>query len=280
MTALTQLAQAVRPKRGAARRANRTAIRILAGARSAAISSPLPLFRPLAVLGQAEAVGTRRVRGVELKMLVEDYCDYAVFKSWPDAEPATLDWIDALPPGARFLDIGSNIGRFTLYAAMRHPAVGIAAVDPDARVSHRLARSAAINRCDRRLTQVLIAASDSDSHERIVFNRRLQQGHLRSSPSGETFGYVVETMRVDTMVDRRLIEPPTHIKIDVDGHEAAVLAGAERTLRDRALHSVLIEVDDVTAAPVATLMANAGLREASRAVLSSGLVNVVYERRE
>jgi hypothetical protein len=43
---------------------------------------------------------------------------------------------------------------------------------------------------------------------------------------------------------------------------------------------VLIEVDDVTAAPVATLMANAGLNEASRAVLSSGLVNVVYERRE
>jgi FkbM family methyltransferase len=263
-----------------ARGANRAAISALARARSAAVNSRLPLFRPLAVLGQAQTVASRRVRGVDVRMLIEDYCDYAVFKSWETAEPKTLDWVDALPAAARFLDIGSNIGRFSLYAALRHPGLIVTAVDPDARVSHRLARSSAINGCGARIAQLLLGASDSDGHERLVFNFRIQQGHLGGAhiTEPETFAYTVETMRIDTMVERDLIAPPTHIKIDVDGHEAAVVRGAAKTLRDPHLRSVIIEVDGETAEPVDALMRAAGLGEASRARLSSGLVNVVYER--
>jgi FkbM family methyltransferase len=260
--------------------ANRAVINALARARSAAVNSRLPLFRPLAVLGQAQTIAERKVRGVSMRMLIEDYCDYAVFKSWETVEPHTLDWIDGFPARASFLDIGSSIGRFSLYAARRHPRLAVAAVDPDARVSHRLARSSASNGCGDRITQLLLGASDADGHDRMVFNYRIQQGHLGGAhiTERETFAYTVETMRIDTIVERQLIEPPTHIKIDVDGHEVAVVRGAERTLRAPQLQSVLIEVDDDTASPVEVLMRAAGLREASRAQLSSGLVNVVYER--
>ncbi len=263
----------------ALRSANRAAIGMLRRARSAAVSSRLPLYRPMAMLGQAEAVALKSVRGLTLKMLIEDYCDYAVFKQWAEAEPATLDWIDGFRPDDSLLDIGSNVGRFTLYAAARHPRLLVTAVDPDARVSHRLAKSVAINGLSDRITHLLLGASKADGHERIVFNYQLQQGHLgggRNIIERDTFAYTIETMRIDSMVERGLIEPPTHIKIDVDGHEVAVVEGAERTLRSSTTKSVLIEVDGESRAAVDALMRDAGFTPASKALLSSGLENIVY----
>jgi FkbM family methyltransferase len=265
----------------ALRSANHAAINMLARARSAAVSSRLPLFRPMAVLGQAEAVASKNVRGLALKMLVEDYCDYAVFKRWAEAEPATLDWIDGFAPDGALLDIGSNVGRFTLYAAARHPRLRVSAVDPDARVSHRLAKSVAINGFSDRVTHLLLGASRADGHERMVFNYHLQQGHIgggRSITERDTFAYTIETMRIDSMVERGLIEPPDHIKIDVDGHEVAVVEGAKRTLRSRTTISALIEVDRESRTAVDALMRDAGFAPASMARLSSGLENIVYTR--
>jgi hypothetical protein len=49
------------------------------------------------------------------------------------------------------------------------------------------------------------------------------------------------------------------LKVDVDGAEDRVLAGARRTLRSRTLRTVLIEVDRANWTHVATLLEDAGL---------------------
>lgn len=265
---------------GLARRVNRAAISTLSRAWSSALSSRLPLYRPMAVLGQAEGVAETAVRGVPLRLLIEDYCDYAVLKHWAEAEPATLDWIDGFPPGARLLDVGASIGRFTLYAAARHPSIHVAAIEPDARSAHRLAKSITLNGARARVTNVLAAASDADGAVPMMFNYRLQQGHLdaHSVFEDQTFAYTVQALRIDTMVASGLVPQPTHIKIDVDGHEAAVLRGAAATLAAPALQSVLVEVDDTTRESVRGLMDAAGWRQASSAMLPSGLENIIYAR--
>jgi hypothetical protein len=53
--------------------------------------------------------------------------------------------------------------------------------------------------------------------------------------------------RLDDLVSSGGIPVPNHIKIDVDGIEPKVVAGAEQTLRERAVKSLLIEVNPALA---------------------------------
>jgi len=267
------------PPRALLSRANRRLTRLLGDVSSAAVDSPLPLYRLMAVAGQARRVGTARVRGLRLRLLVDDYCDYAVLKTWAAAEPATLDWIDGFPPGSVMLDVGANVGRIALYAAARHPSLRVAAVDPDARVSHRFARSIVLNGLDTRITNMLAAASDRDGFERITFDARIEQGRVGGEPAGVgTFGYAVATMRIDSMVARGLIEQPSHVKIDVDGHELRVLAGARETFCSPRMRSILVEVDAASKPAVIAILAESGYAPQSVAMLETGLENIVFDK--
>ncbi|SVB54909.1 uncharacterized protein METZ01_LOCUS207763, partial [marine metagenome] len=50
-------------------------------------------------------------------------------------------------------------------------------------------------------------------------------------------------MTLDDLVERFGLPAPTHVKIDVDGAERHVLAGATRTLSDVSVRSLMIEID-------------------------------------
>jgi hypothetical protein len=49
---------------------------------------------------------------------------------------------------------------------------------------------------------------------------------------------------LDDLVRQFVLEPANHIKLDVDGGELSVLCGAEKTLAQPNLRSLLIEVDE------------------------------------
>jgi hypothetical protein len=65
---------------------------------------------------------------------------------------------------------------------------------------------------------------------------------------------------------------PTHIKIDVDGLEERGVNGAQRTINDPRLKSVLIEIHDEEN-ETQTMLVDAGLRLAD-----SGKNNKIYVR--
>jgi hypothetical protein len=49
--------------------------------------------------------------------------------------------------------------------------------------------------------------------------------------------------RLDDLVAAGVVPPPQHIKIDIDGFEPKVIAGAQRVLREGGVRSMLIEVN-------------------------------------
>ena len=71
--------------------------------------------------------------------------------------------------------------------------------------------------------------------------------------------------RLDDFIAQFGLPAPTHIKIDVDGLEAQVLAGAERTLKDPALRTVLVEMltDAADEAAIVARLEAAGLHRVS-----------------
>jgi hypothetical protein len=79
-----------------------------------------------------------------------------------------------------------------------------------------------------------------------------------------SYAQPVLTFRLDDLVEQFGLPRPHHVKLDVDGGELAVLAGAARTLAALDLRSVLVEVSSELSEPVTRALAVHGLELQSR----------------
>lgn len=249
-----------------ARRVYQSVVRLVGQMLSAAINSRLPLHRLIALLSQAEKVGIVDVRGTRFAAYVTDDSAYLGVKQWAQTEPETLDWIDAMPEGAVLLDVGGNIGRFSLYAAAR--GVTVVVIEPDGRACHQLSRNAMLNGLPLRILH--IAAADRDGFGLLGFDH-VQQAELGRRGG---FGYEVAVRRIDSLVAEGVIAQPTHIKIDVDGLETAVLGGCKNTLQS--VSSVAVEVAAENEQDVAAMLAE--FDESRREVIGGYGANVQFAR--
>jgi FkbM family methyltransferase len=161
-----------------------------------------------------------------------------------------LQWIETFRDGEIFWDIGANVGLYSLYAAFKGHAV--LAFEPSPTNYHLLCRNIEINQKSQSLSAYCIAFSD---------HTRLGSLHMASSQIGaalNSFGEVDGLQHgssstlwsqatlgfcIDDFIE--LFDPPfpSHIKIDVDGIEGKIVTGARKTMNDRRLRSVLVELD-------------------------------------
>lgn len=158
-------------------------------------------------------------------------------------EPATmaaiLAQLEAAGPGFRFVDVGANIGLYSLLAAAMFEPEEVIAFEPTpdiATVARQLVaanglsidlQEAAIS--DRAGTAALHLANLTDVSNSLV------EGFKASDESVD-----IPTLRLDDVAstwDRR----PTIVKIDVEGHEAAALAGGRATI-ERLRPTLFVEV--------------------------------------
>ncbi len=145
-----------------------------------------------------------------------------------------------LHPGACMIDVGANIGYFTLAAARRvGPSGRVVAFEPQESVRRELVENVRLNG----LTNVSIreeALSASSGSAEFYPGRRDNTGLASLRPlEGVTPTRVVQA-RFDDLWDDRAI---TLVKIDVEGAELQVLEGMSRCL-ERHRPSLVIEVTD------------------------------------
>jgi FkbM family methyltransferase len=167
-----------------------------------------------------------------------------------DDEPDTLAWIDRFPDHAVLWDVGANIGQFALYAALR-PEVRVLAFEPGAASYAVLNRNIEINRMDGRVRAYPIALSDRTALD------TLNMATTEAGSSMHAFGTTVDCFDRDIAVafrqaaigmsaddfQRMFAAPlPTHLKIDVDSIEVAIIRGAKAILGTSMVQSVWIEV--------------------------------------
>ena len=155
-------------------------------------------------------------------------------------EAGTMEWIDQhVKPGERFLDIGANVGIYTLAAAHRVGAGGrVYAVEPHKPNAVSLMRNVLRNGLQDRVDVLTVALSD----QRMIatFNYK----DLSPSSTGSQLGAtnvsgkefrvaaseVVLGLSVDELIDIKAMGAPHHVKIDVDGIELAILRGMSKLL--------------------------------------------------
>ena len=144
-------------------------------------------------------------------------------------------------PGDWVLDVGANVGDWTLPMALRVGRQGkVLAFEPIPYLAETIAKTARINRHDWVEVLQLALASVNGTAEFSV--ERGNSGGSRLGRLGGDFSQItVETARLDSVLSGRPdVERIDFVKIDVEGFEAEVLQGARETLA-RFRPSLLIE---------------------------------------
>lgn len=173
-------------------------------------------------------------------------------KTLTTKEPETLEWIDRFADADVYWDIGANVGMYALYAAINRK-VRVLAFEPSAANYFLLNRNIELNDLADAMQAYCVAFTDGMRIDTLNMQNTDLGGALSSfgstvDESGRTF---VPTFRqgsigysVDQFIERFAPPFPNHIKIDVDGIEDRIIAGAPSTLRDGRLKSLSIELDD------------------------------------
>jgi len=145
-------------------------------------------------------------------------------------EPQVLKEIATrLRPGATYWDVGSHIG-YTVAVAARlvGPSGRVVAFEPNPENIRRLRRTIQLNGLGN-VTVRDVALSDRVGESRLFLSRSSLMGSLLPGPSG-TPTVPVQTSTIDE--ELKTMPIPDLVKIDVEGGENAVLAGATHLLRD------------------------------------------------
>jgi FkbM family methyltransferase len=139
-------------------------------------------------------------------------------------EDETAVLLDAfLPEKGCFYDIGSNWGFFSLYVASRAEGFRIHAFEPIPPTYRDLVSCVEQAGLQKTIQCYPVALSDTEGH--TFFQVPFHSASAQVEKEGQ--GVRVETRTVDGMK----LAPPDFMKIDAEGHEAAVLHGSEATLR-------------------------------------------------
>lgn len=156
-------------------------------------------------------------------------------------EPDTIAWIQGMAPGEVFLDVGANIGLYSLYAALR--GLRVYAFEPEAQNYALLCRNICVNKLE--VHAYAVALSDKFAVDELYLSGLAAGGSCHSFGQSTNFkGENAEFPFRQGCMSCRIDElpfVPQHIKIDVDGLEHKVIAGAVRTLQH--IKSVLVELN-------------------------------------
>lgn len=179
----------------------------------------------------------------------------AYFGVW---EPSLTQWlVDHLRPGDTFVDVGANIGYFTLLASeLVGPSGRVIAIEPAPTTLEMLRRNVSANRA----TNVRIVPAAVSDHsttlplygEGVDGKNTLSREWARRHSLTE-FGTVAVAPLADLLHPD---EQPSVIKIDVEGHELSALKSARALLTARP--AVVVETLSTNARPAMQLMEEFG----------------------
>ncbi len=145
--------------------------------------------------------------------------------------------LHVLRPDDVFVDVGANIGSYTILASAVCGATSIA-FEPDPDTVVGLRRNLAANRIGDRVTVVEAAVGAAEG--RIAFTTGQDTTNRVAAPDEQ------DTRIVDvTTLDRQLAGlQPALIKLDIEGHESDAIAGARATLQKSSVKALLLETVD------------------------------------
>jgi FkbM family methyltransferase len=205
-----------------------------------------------------------------------------------DKEPETLAWLErTIDDASVFFDVGANVGLYTLFAChLRPERVRAVCFEPESQNFARLNQNIRDNGLSSLVLALPVALGARDGVQEFGVSRFVAGAALHGEwPAGgaeraaldHRQGILVTSL--DLLLARMAGLPrPTHLKIDVDGPELDVLAGAGDSLADPRLRHLMIEVGDDRAASAEAILAARGWRRSGAGKPVRGYREHFFER--
>ena len=135
---------------------------------------------------------------------------------------------DYLRPGDRFLDVGANVGLYSMFAAaLVGPDGHVDAFEPAVVPSRRLQESIDRNHLGSRITIHRYAVTDKAGEVEFGFSSDDCQSHVRRVGDEGDKSISVPAVRLDEYCAANVY---SMAKLDIEGHEPLALAGASKML--------------------------------------------------
>lgn len=175
-----------------------------------------------------------------LRFDLESASEYKRARRLPTSNEPMVQWIESFGPGDVFYDVGANTGALALVAARAHAGgVPVVAFEPAFDNFAALVRNILANKMGETITPLQVALFDETGIR--PFHRSSLGAGTALHAVGEALDYArrpfapvaveqVAAFRLDDLVRVLKLPLPTRLKLDVDGFENRVLAGAAEVL--------------------------------------------------
>jgi FkbM family methyltransferase len=177
----------------------------------------------------------------------------AVYGNPPD-HPEMLVWQRRLGPGDLFVDVGANVGSYSILAG--DLGAGVIALEPAPDTFALLAENVRLNGYP--VTMLKAAAGAACGTARFTSGQDAVNRLAADGPAE------IEMVTLDTVIGDRIV---AGVKIDVEGFEIEVLRGCEQALAEQRIRLIQLEWNQASTdavgtdrAPVAALLARHGYR--------------------
>ena len=166
-------------------------------------------------------------------------------------EPITITWMDNMKQGDTVIDIGANVGMYSLMSAVSRK-VNVYAFEPEASNYNLLCQNIRLNNVQHKVTAYCAGTLDYDGFSvlNIAQDRDVGPGgschtvdeekNFDLSKMNVAFKQGINIVKLDTFCKQMKIVPD-HIKMDVDGLEHRVIDGAEESIQKS--KTVIIELN-------------------------------------
>ena len=140
-----------------------------------------------------------------------------------------------LRPGDLFMDVGANVGSYTVLASGAAGARTVA-IEPIHGTAMSLRKNLEANRIEH-LVEIVEAAAGAEMGTAMMTTHMDTMNYITDDES-------LPTDRVPTVTLDSLNQQPAALKLDLEGHEFHALQGATQTLTAPTLKALIVEFDD------------------------------------
>ena len=250
-------------------------------------------FRPVYFRGKARLLNTvspnsgirrTRVFGSVFELDLEDLIQRNIYLGVFEPDETRLIK-KHLRPGMTFVDVGANVGYYTALGARQVAGSGgrVIAFEPSRYAFEKLQSMVLANKLEH-VTAVHAGLSDTAGQSKLYLGDGLHNHTPTMVAHAGATATEISIVSLDEEAERLGIERIDLMKIDVEGHEPKVLAGATRLFRERRIQAILCEFNEAwlskaesSAHQLGNILQEAGFRECELESGAVGLENRFFQ---
>lgn len=159
-------------------------------------------------------------------------------------EPDTVVWLEGFKKDDVAFDVGANVGAYSLIMAKY--AKKVYSFEPSAFTFGTLVKNIYTNKASN-IVPLNMALSQHKKLGTFAYSSSEIGGSGHSFDEGKKdAGYCQEifSYSIDELVYDFNLEPPNHIKLDVDGIELKIIKGASKTISGKDFKSLMVEATE------------------------------------